>query len=160
MLGEEARQGRGSFFGRRKGKALRPAQRHALETVLPPLLIDISAPAPNPISALFPTGATDLRLEIGFGGGEHLVSEALAHPAVGFIGIEPFENGLAKVAAAIARHGIRNVRIFSRDATLLLDWLPPEVMLALPYIAVIAALALSGRNVPYPGAYLKPYRRA
>ena len=41
-----------------------------------------------------------------------------------------------------------------------LDWLPPEVMLALPYIAVIAALALSGRNVPYPGAYLKPYRRA
>ena len=39
------------------------------------------------------------------------------------------------------------------------EWLPPEVMLALPYIAVIAALALSGRNVPYPGAYLKPYRR-
>ena len=41
-----------------------------------------------------------------------------------------------------------------------LEWLPPELMLALPYIAVIAALALSGRNVPYPGAYLKPYRRA
>ena len=41
-----------------------------------------------------------------------------------------------------------------------LGWLPPEAMLALPYIAVIAALALSGRNVPYPGAYLKPYRRA
>jgi ABC-type uncharacterized transport system permease subunit len=41
-----------------------------------------------------------------------------------------------------------------------LEWLPPEVMLALPYVAVIAALALSGRNVPYPGAYLKPYRRA
>jgi simple sugar transport system permease protein len=41
-----------------------------------------------------------------------------------------------------------------------LEWLPPEVMLALPYLAVIAALALSGRNVPYPGAYLRPYRRA
>jgi simple sugar transport system permease protein len=40
-----------------------------------------------------------------------------------------------------------------------LEWLPPEIMLALPYLAVIAALALSGRNVPYPGAYLKPYRR-
>jgi simple sugar transport system permease protein len=37
---------------------------------------------------------------------------------------------------------------------------PPEVMLALPYLAVIAALAISGRNVPYPGAYLKPYRRS
>jgi simple sugar transport system permease protein len=38
--------------------------------------------------------------------------------------------------------------------------LPSEVLLALPYVVVIAALALSGRNVPYPGAYLKPYRRA
>jgi len=37
---------------------------------------------------------------------------------------------------------------------------PPELMLALPYLAVIAALAISGRNVAYPGAYLKPYRRS
>ncbi len=36
---------------------------------------------------------------------------------------------------------------------------PNEIMLALPYIVVIVALALSGRNVPYPGAYLKAYRR-
>jgi simple sugar transport system permease protein len=40
------------------------------------------------------------------------------------------------------------------------EGVPNEIMLALPYIVVIAALALSGRNVPYPGAYLKPYRRA
>jgi simple sugar transport system permease protein len=38
--------------------------------------------------------------------------------------------------------------------------IPNEVMLALPYLVVILALALSGRNVPYPGAYLKPYRRS
>ena len=38
--------------------------------------------------------------------------------------------------------------------------MPPELMLALPYLAVIAALAISGRNVAYPGAYLKPYRRS
>ncbi len=38
--------------------------------------------------------------------------------------------------------------------------IPNEVMLALPYLFVILALALSGRNVPYPGAYLKPYRRS
>jgi general nucleoside transport system permease protein len=37
--------------------------------------------------------------------------------------------------------------------------IPNEIMLALPYVIVILALALSGRNVPYPGAYLKPYRR-
>jgi general nucleoside transport system permease protein len=41
-----------------------------------------------------------------------------------------------------------------------MEGIPPELMLALPYLAVIAALALSGRNVPYPGAYLKPYRRS
>lgn len=40
------------------------------------------------------------------------------------------------------------------------DGIPRELMLALPYLAVIAALALSGRNAPYPGAYLKPYRRS
>jgi simple sugar transport system permease protein len=39
------------------------------------------------------------------------------------------------------------------------EGVPNEIMLALPYIVVIAALALSGRNVPYPGAYLKAYRR-
>jgi simple sugar transport system permease protein len=38
--------------------------------------------------------------------------------------------------------------------------IPPEIMLALPYLAVIAALAISGRGVRYPGAYLKPYRRS
>jgi len=37
---------------------------------------------------------------------------------------------------------------------------PNELLLALPYVIVIMALALSGRNVPYPGAYLKPYRRS
>ena len=37
---------------------------------------------------------------------------------------------------------------------------PFELLLALPYLVVIAALAISGRNVEYPGAYLKPYRRS
>lgn len=36
---------------------------------------------------------------------------------------------------------------------------PFELLLALPYVVVIIALALSGRNVAYPGAYLKAYRR-
>ncbi|HZJ49094.1 MAG TPA: ABC transporter permease, partial [Acidimicrobiia bacterium] len=39
------------------------------------------------------------------------------------------------------------------------DAVPFELLLALPYLVVIAALAFSGRNVEYPGAYLKPYRR-
>jgi tRNA (guanine-N7-)-methyltransferase len=66
-----------------------------------------------------------VRLEIGFGGGEHLVDESRAHPAIGFIGVEPFLNGLAKAVAAIVDLGLENVRLFGGDATGLLDWLPP-----------------------------------
>jgi len=116
----------GSFFGRRKGKALRPGQKEALENVLPALLLDLSQPPPAPLAAIFPSPIADLAIEIGFGGGEHLLSEARAHPEAGFIGIEPFENGLAKAVTAIARENIRNVRIFDEDAALMLDWLPPS----------------------------------
>ncbi len=115
----------GSFFGRRKGKALRPGQKKALETVLPALLLDLSEPPPAPLAAIFPAPVQDVAVEVGFGGGEHLLSQARAHPETGFIGVEPFENGLAKAVTAIARENIRNVRLFDQDAALLLEWLPP-----------------------------------
>lgn len=66
-----------------------------------------------------------IRLEIGFGGGEHLLHGARTHVDVGFIGVEPFANGLAKAVTAISRESINNVRLFDQDAALLLDWLPP-----------------------------------
>ena len=116
----------GAFFGRRKGKTLRTAQRGALENVLPALLLDLSRPAPESLAELFPVTVEDIRLEIGFGGGEHLVREARSFPRSGFIGVEPFENGLAKAVAAIDREGFRNVRLFDQDAVPLLDWLPPH----------------------------------
>jgi tRNA (guanine-N7-)-methyltransferase len=125
MSGEHERRG-GSFFGRRKGKQLRPGQRQALETVLPALLIDLNQPPPEALGALFETPEATFRLEIGFGGGEHLLHEARGHPQVGFIGVEPFENGMAKAVTAIAREGIRNVRLYDQDAGPLLDWLPAE----------------------------------
>jgi simple sugar transport system permease protein len=59
----------------------------------------------------------------------------------------------ALVFAAVYSLGLR-LRITSG-----FERVPNELMLALPYVVVIAALALSGRNVPYPGAYLKAYRR-
>jgi tRNA (guanine-N7-)-methyltransferase len=114
----------GSFFGRRKGKTLRPRQREALENVLPDLLVDVTEPAPEHLAALFPVPVGPINLEIGFGGGEHLLHEARSSPATGFIGIEPFQNGLAKAATIIEREDIRNVRLFDRDAAILLDWLP------------------------------------
>ena len=121
---DEPRRG-GSFFGRRKGKPLRLGQRQAVETVLPKLLVDLSKPAPIRLSELFENSVDAVRLEIGFGGGEHLLHAARTNPATGFIGVEPFESGLAKAVTAIGREAIRNVRLYDQDAVLLLDWLPP-----------------------------------
>jgi tRNA (guanine-N7-)-methyltransferase len=66
-----------------------------------------------------------VRLEIGFGGGENLIAEATAHPDIGFIGCEPFVNGMAKALAAIKAAGLRNIRLHAGDAEELLRWLPP-----------------------------------
>ena len=65
-----------------------------------------------------------MRLEIGFGGGEHLLHEADRHPDIGFIGVEPFVNGMAKMLAAARRDASRNIRLFHGDALGLLRWLP------------------------------------
>ena len=116
----------GAFFGRRVGKSLRPGQRLALAEALPAYLLDIEAPPPAPLGQLFDVPVTDVRLEIGFGGGEHLLAEAERFPGTGFIGVEPFLNGLAHMAAALGERDIRNVRLFGDDATALLDWLPPD----------------------------------
>ena len=64
-------------------------------------------------------------LEIGFGAGEHLAAQAEAHPGIGFIGVEVFENGVARLVAEIDRRGLANIRIFPDDARMLLDALAP-----------------------------------
>jgi tRNA (guanine-N7-)-methyltransferase len=114
-----------AFFGRRKGKALRPAQRAAIEELLPQLRIDPARPSPATLGELFGKNYAAYRLEIGFGGGEHLLSRARAFPQTGFIGVEPFVNGLAKCVSALRDHPLPNVRLYDDDAALLLDWLPP-----------------------------------
>lgn len=63
-------------------------------------------------------------LEIGFGGGEHLAAQAAAHPAIGLLGSEVFENGVTRLVSAIARENLGNIRIFADDARLLLAALP------------------------------------
>jgi tRNA (guanine-N7-)-methyltransferase len=117
-------QRQGAFFGRRKGHALRSHQAALFETLLPRLAIDVSAPAPRDLRALFAPPVEDVRLEIGFGGAEHLIAAASAEPAVGFIGCEPFVNGMAKALAAIDARGLVNIRLHHGDALPLLDWLP------------------------------------
>jgi tRNA (guanine-N7-)-methyltransferase len=55
-------------------------------------------------------------LEIGFGGGEHLVAQAGARPEAGFVGVEPFMNGVASCLRHIEESGVGNVRLHMGDA--------------------------------------------
>jgi tRNA (guanine-N7-)-methyltransferase len=114
-----------AFFGRRKGHKLRKKQAELIDTLLPRLAIDVARPAPAEVTALFPPPVRELALEIGFGGGENLIAQAVARPATGFIGVEPFVNGMAKALAAIEAAGLRNIRLHFDDATSLIAWLPP-----------------------------------
>ena len=116
----------GSFFGRRKGHKLRLHQADLIAQLLPQLSVDMSHPAPSNLRALFDSAVDAVRLEIGFGGGEHLVAEAQAYPHLGFIGCEPYVNGMAKILAQIETHEIRNIRLVAGDAAELLAWAPPQ----------------------------------
>jgi|SoiMethySBSTD1v2_1073268.scaffolds.fasta_scaffold78891_4 tRNA (guanine-N7-)-methyltransferase len=120
---DEPSHRQGAFFGRRKGHPLRAHQSELLTTLLPRLAVDLSKPAQDP-GALFPTPPDDIRLEIGFGGAEHLIAQALGDPRIGFIGCEPFVNGMAKALAAIDAQKVGNIRLHHADAVDLLDWLP------------------------------------
>ena len=112
----------GAFFGRRKGKALRMHQAELMAQALPRLRIDVSARGLSPDRLFGPV--SDVHLEIGFGGGEHLAMRAAQSPGIGFIGCEVYINGVAKMMAEIERGGLDNVRVFDDDAKHLLTWLP------------------------------------
>jgi tRNA (guanine-N7-)-methyltransferase len=110
------------FFGRRKGKSLRPRQAALTDNLLPGLRIDLETlPA---VQVALAEGRKDLWLEIGFGGGEHLAADAQSHPDVHFIGCEPFVNGVAKLVSTIDENKIRNIRIHDGDALEVLRALP------------------------------------
>jgi tRNA (guanine-N7-)-methyltransferase len=118
----------GSFFGRRKGHKLRLHQADLIENLLPRLALDITQPSPPDLARLYDPPADEVRLEIGFGGGEHLIAEARAFPKTGFIGCEPYVNGMAKILTQIEAHKIGNIRLFAGDAAELLAWAPPRAL--------------------------------
>jgi tRNA (guanine-N7-)-methyltransferase len=123
-----------AFFGRRKGHKLRKGQAELMETLLPRLAIDVARPAPAELTTLFPVPVTNIALEIGFGGGENLMAQAIARPATGFIGVEPFVNGMAKALAAIEAAGPRNIRLHFDDAAGLIAWLPGASLMRIELI--------------------------
>ncbi len=114
---------RRTLYGRSKGKALRARHARLVAERLPALELDAAILASG--APLFAFEPRELWLEIGFGGGEHLIAQASAHPDVGFIGCEPFINGVAKVLAALDLRGLENVRLRAGDARALLEALPP-----------------------------------
>jgi tRNA (guanine-N7-)-methyltransferase len=126
-------RGPGSFFGRRKGHKLRPHQSELIADLLPQLALDTSGDA-APLTTLFTPPVSDVRLEIGFGGGEHLIAEASAYPQIGFIGCEPYVNGMAKILAQIEARQIRNLRLFAGDAAELLAWVPARSLIRIDLI--------------------------
>lgn len=112
------------LYGRRRGRPLRLGRRRTADALLPRLAIDLPEHGRLDPFGLFPKAPAAIWLEIGFGGGEHLAEQAGRCPEIGFIGCEVFDNGIARLVGEIARRDLRNVRIFTDDARLLLEALP------------------------------------
>ena len=109
----------GAFFGRRKGKKLRAGQEDLVQTLLPRLRVDPADPLAG-LQGRF----SDLWLELGFGGVEHLSAQARMNRGTGYIGCEPFVNGMAKLLATLDEEDLDNVRLWDEDVKKLLPRLP------------------------------------
>lgn len=72
-------------------------------------------------AALFAPRPRAVWLEVGFGGGEHLLAQAAANPDIGLIGCEPFLEGVGKAVAGLSARGLSNIRLHTDDAAQVLD---------------------------------------
>ena len=122
-MDEAYRAKRATIFGRRHGHKLTPRRAGLLQSLLPPLALDLTLPAGD-LRRLFGPRVEAVGLEIGFGGGEHLIAQAERAPRLGVIGVEPFVNGMAKALAAIAAKNLGNIRLYQGDAREVIAWLP------------------------------------
>ena len=124
------------FFGRRKGKGIGASRQRLMEELLPKLSLKIASKGKIDLQAQFPEHKKELWLEIGFGGGEHIAELSKQYPEVGFIGAEPFLNGVSSLLAhlngshrfpkeslTLEEGRIDNVRIWADDVRLVLPQL-------------------------------------
>lgn len=109
------------LYGRSKGKRLRSEQSDLVENLLP----QIAMPDEGVLTSERLFGdARSMHFEIGFGGGEHLAYRADLLPDHGFIGCEPFVNGVAMALTHIRDGALRNVRLHMGDALEILRRVP------------------------------------
>jgi tRNA (guanine-N7-)-methyltransferase len=107
-------------YGRIKSRSLKPRQARLMDDLLPRLVVPTDPFDPR---ALKP-GAAAVWLEAGFGAGEHLATQAAAHPDTLFLGAEPFVNGLGACLAHLDDAKLSNVRLQAGDVRALMALLP------------------------------------
>jgi tRNA (guanine-N7-)-methyltransferase len=121
--GDDTGGARLRLYGRRVGPRLRAAQARRVEVTRAELNLAARPRFLAEPQRLFDEACRSVWLDIGFGGGEHLIWQALRNPDVGLIGCEAFLNGVAKVLAVIERENLGNIRIHHGDARDVLDLL-------------------------------------
>ncbi|MCE2516432.1 MAG: tRNA (guanosine(46)-N7)-methyltransferase TrmB [Alphaproteobacteria bacterium] len=111
------------FYGRRHGRRLRPRQAEYLARGMAafglPEDTSLTADGLDP-RGFFDHAPDQMFLEIGFGGGEHLAARAEENPNAGYLGAEPFMNGVASLCRHLIERKITNTRIWPEDVRLLL----------------------------------------
>jgi len=111
-------------YGRRKSKPLSARKERLIGGLLPRLRLDLKSRPPARLADLYGVPIKEIWLEIGFGSGEHLLWQAEQHNTVGFIGCEPFINGLATLLGAVETRALKTIRVHDGDARDVLAWLP------------------------------------
>ena len=117
------------LYGRRRGRPLRSGRQDLLETLLPQLQVSLP-PDDGPLdpALLFERRPSDVWLEIGFGSGEHLATQAAANPDIGLIGCEPFLPGVASLLSQLSPELLGRIRLVAGDARPLLWRLGPGTL--------------------------------
>jgi tRNA (guanine-N7-)-methyltransferase len=110
-------------YGRKHARPLSERKNALMTDILPKLRVAYDEQNHQLLRMPFPD-TVDTWLEIGFGGGEHLAGMATDHPEIGFIGCEPFIDGVAKLLTTIEEDSINNIALWDDDARVLMEHLP------------------------------------
>ncbi len=121
QIGHSERKRR-QLYGRRKGPKLSAHQEGLRTTLLPRLALRLE-PGRDP-RGYFESNIADVWLEVGYGGGEHLLWQAQHHPDIGLIGAEPYISGTAKLLSKLETSPLRNIRLYEDDARDIVEALP------------------------------------